>query len=332
MFLLIGCILFHIISIIVMPDWVDAKDVTLTLRGIYEEEENTLDVVVIGNSNVYRGVSPMVLWKEYGITSYSYSSPLQKVWISYYLLKEALEYQTPKVILFDVDECFDESDATEQAVRKVFDNVKMGKNKWEALQDPIFQLTNFDRFSYLFPIVRYHARWDRLKEQDFRRITLDYSNSFKGYLLSRTVKPYRKKITYMEKKNQTAVMGEKVKTYLEKMIQLCKENGIQMVLIELPCITSWSYEKSMAMEQFAKEHEVPFLDLNKKEDIGINWETDTEDEGQHLNLSGAEKVSSYLGKYLLENYSLPDHREEPSFQKWHEDYERYEREKNQKCQ
>ena len=40
---------------------------------------------------------------------------------------------------------------------------------------------------------------------------------------------------------------------------------------------------------------------------------DTYDAGLHLNLSGAEKLAVYFGRYLKENYDLKDHREDPEY-------------------
>ena len=52
-----------------------------------------------------------------------------------------------------------------------------------------------------------------------------------------------------------------------------------------------------------------YIDLNYAvEDLGINWKTDTADKGDHLNLNGAQKVTTYIGSFLKENYSLEDHR------------------------
>ena len=40
------------------------------------------------------------------------------------------------------------------------------------------------------------------------------------------------------------------------------------------------------------------------QELKINWQTDSYDGGDHLNLQGAEKVTDYLGEYLKENYDF----------------------------
>lgn len=326
-FLVIGAILFQLLSIIFMPDWVDNIDVTLSLRGFYQEQENSIDVLMVGNSNVYRGVSPMILWKEHGITAYDYSSPMQKMWLSYYLIKEAYQYQKPKVILLDVDEVFYDTEAPEQSVRKVLDNLRLGKNKIEAMEDSIFHLSAFDKLTYVFPILRYHARWNQLKEKDFRRISLDYDATYKGYMPTKKVKPYSKRENgeKPKKTEHTDIIEGNSKKYLEKIIQLCKENGTELILMELPSPTTWSSEKKEAMTQYAKEHNLKFIDLNTNDQVRIDWNTDTEDGGFHLNRNGAEKVSRYLSEYLSETHRLPNHRNEEKYKNWNSDLEAYEK-------
>lgn len=325
-FFIIGIFLFNLISTILLPDWIDNSDVSLTIRGLYEEPENSLDVIFVGNSNVYRGVSPMQLWKEKGIASYDYSSPIQKVWISYYFIKECFEYQKPKVIVLDVDELFNDEQAPEQSIRKALDNMRFGKNKWEAINDPIFGHTFFDKLSYLFPIIRYHSRWDKLVARDLKRPLLSYHSTFKGYLPTKQTKGYKQKVQYMKKADRpipSETLGEKSIQYLEKIVTLCKENGTKLILMELPSLKTWSATKNEAMATYAREHDLTFLDLNTEE-VGINWDTDTEDEGFHLNKNGACKVSNYLAKHLTDFYQLPDHRQEETYQRWNEDLKKYE--------
>lgn len=106
LFIIIGLILLYILNIILLPEWVTNEGATLSTRGIYEEEKNSLDVVFVGSSNIYNGISPLEIWEETGIPSYSYGSPEQKIWLSYYAIKEVLAYQKPKIIMLDVNEAF----------------------------------------------------------------------------------------------------------------------------------------------------------------------------------------------------------------------------------
>ena len=57
--------------------------------------------------------------------------------------------------------------------------------------------------------------------------------------------------------------------------------------------------------------------------IGIDWTQDTYDKGDHLNYSGAEKVTNFLGAYLDKRYDLPDHRGDKEYASWEKSVEKY---------
>ena len=69
------------------------------------------------------------------------------------------------------------------------------------------------------------------------------------------------------------------------------------------------------------EEGITYYDLLYDTDAGIDWETDTSDEGLHLNLHGAQKLSDNLGRYLIERYGLSPKRSE----QWNRDLESYQK-------
>ena len=69
----------------------------------------------------------------------------------------------------------------------------------------------------------------------------------------------------------------------------------------------------------AQELGVPYLDGNMLE-LGIDWDRDSYDGGDHLNYYGAAKVTGWLGTYLQENASLTDCREDPDYTQWNRDF------------
>ena len=70
---------------------------------------------------------------------------------------------------------------------------------------------------------------------------------------------------------------------------------------------------------------VDYIDANYDIDkLQIDWSRDTFDGGDHLNLFGARKMTRYLGDYLRAECGLTDHREDPSYQSWHDIQDEYE--------
>lgn len=81
---------------------VNAVSPMVTYTTFYEMPPNSIDVFFMGTSHMYNGISPRYLKEHYGIDSYNLVSSMQSTAIMYFWLKEALNYQTPEVVVFDV--------------------------------------------------------------------------------------------------------------------------------------------------------------------------------------------------------------------------------------
>ena len=132
-----------------------------------------------------------------------------------------------------------------------------------------------------------------------------------------------------EKYNKYQEISRTELKYFEKIADLCKENSIELISVEFPSIQTWNNSKKEKVEQIAKDNNVRFLDLHDVlDEIGIDWSKDTGDEGYHLNISGAEKISDYLGKFLSENYEFENYKNEEVYKSWEEELVKYNEYKN----
>ena len=155
-FFLIGFLLLYVATKILIPKWITVKDnrMTYIIKGFYNEPKNSLDVVFMGNSDVYRGISPIKLWDEYGIASYNFVSSGQRMWTGYYMLLEALKYQHPKVIFFNVDELRSSNHSSFSNYRKVFDDMKLDDVKIKAIMDDeAFDFSKEKKISMFFKLL-----------------------------------------------------------------------------------------------------------------------------------------------------------------------------------
>lgn len=313
-------------SKIFTPKWIDHKGnmMTFIMKGYYEEEKNSLEVLFTGNSDVYRGISPMVLYKEYGIASYNYVSAGQRSWIAYTMLEEALKYQNPKIILFNVDELYRDNQATKGNYSKVYDNLRLSTVKLKALLDPTYDKGRVEKMYHVLPILSYHSRYNELEEKDFKYAYHDWNNPTKGMDLIAKSVPYRSKKDYMEYTEEVEELAEVNINYLNKMVKTCKDKGIELILFEVPSPDSWNYARHNRINEYAEDNNLKFIDLNLyNKEIGLNWYKDTSDGGDHLNIYGAEKTSIFLGKYLVDNYNLKDIRNDKKYEKWEKQYKEY---------
>ena len=266
----------------------------------YYKETTDHDVIFVGDCEVYENFSPITMWEDYGITSYIRGSAQQLIWQSYYLLEETLEYEKPEVVVFNVLSMKYDTPQEEAYNRMTLDGMKWSKSKVDDIRASMMEDEEFA--DYVFPILRYHSRWQELTSDDFKYLFTRRPVSQSGYYMRQTF-PKPKKLANYE-------FGENSWKYLEKMRKLCEEKGIQLILVKAPSLyPAWYDEWEDQIEEYAKTYELPyynFLDLT--DEVGIDFTKDTYDGGLHLNLSGAEKMGAYFGKILREEFQVPDRR------------------------
>lgn len=333
-FFIIGIFIFQVLTHIFVPKWLSQVDpATPRIKGIYEEEKNSLDVLVIGASDVGRGYSPVEVWNKYGITSYNLGTSNQTFSLAYYLLKETLDYQKPKVIVLDMDALFVENDAPEGEYRKLFDNMKFGKTKLEAINDKNLRIEDKDKLSYIFPLLRFHDKWNKLEKIDFQKSISKESKeiSYAGMAMSAKIKPYIDKKDYMGEKNEIANITDENLYYVDKIMELCKGNNIKVLWTEIPSSTSWSLARNKATQELANKYNVEFIDYNLqdvREKLKFDWTKHTADGGNHLNIKGAEKISKDIGEKLSNEYGCESHKKNKKIsKKWNKLSKRYQKNK-----
>ncbi|MBD5551422.1 MAG: SGNH/GDSL hydrolase family protein [Lachnospiraceae bacterium] len=292
----------------------------------YYEEEKDHDVVFIGDCEVYENFSPKVLWEDYGINSYIRGSAQQLIWQSYYLLEDTLRYEKPDVVIFNVLAMQYDKPQREAYNRMTLEGMKWSPSKVRSIRASMTGNENF--LDYVFPVLRYHSRWSEVGEEDFQYMFRKEKVSHNGYYMRVDVKPAEN----VPEGNILADyrFGENAYAYLDKMTELCKENDIQLILVKAPSLYPYWYDEwEEQMEDYAEKNGLLYINfLELTEETGLDFSQDTYDGGLHLNLSGAEKITAYLGNVLREEVGLQDRREETELAKiWQEKIALYEQEK-----
>ena len=292
----------------------------------YYEEEKDFDVIFIGDCEVYENFSPIVLWENYGINSYIRGSAEQYIWQSYYLLEDTLRYETPEVVVFNIQSLQFNESQNEAYNRMTLEGMEWSSAKVKAILASMKENEQF--LDYVFPLLRYHTRWSELTESDLTYMFEGKKVSHNGYYMRVDVRP----VTEIPPPRILGdySFGDNAWKYLEKMAALCEEKGIELLLIKAPSLyPHWYDQWDAQVEEFAEEHGlwyINFLDLI--DEIGIDYSTDTYDAGLHMNLSGAEKLANYMGQFLTDVFGLADRRGEAHLQEiWAEKIAFYEAEK-----
>ena len=309
------------------------------LIGEYYRETEGHDVLFVGDCEVYETYSPVTLWQEYGIPSWVRGSAQQTVWQSYYLLEEMLRYETPKVVVFNVLAMkYDTPESTGSDTRReaynrmTLDGMKWSESKWRAVSASMTEQEQQQEgmLTHLFPILRFHDWWRELGREDFTYLFHREAVSHNGYLMRTEAVPFAGGLP--EAPPGKPSFGENSWYYLKKLEALCRERGIQLVLVKAPNpMPVWWESWEEAIRDYAEEKGLLYLNAQAyQEEIGIDWTRDTYDGGYHLNVFGAEKTTRWLGGILAQRCGLPDRRVEPETAAlWAEKTARYEKDKQE---
>ena len=315
--------LLWLIQRLLMPKYIETNEEGLLVAEYYNYSGDN-DVLFVGDCEVYSNFSPVRIWEEYGITSAIRGSPQQLIWQSYYMIEDTLRYETPEVVVFNVLSMKYGEPQNEAYNRLALDGMKLSATKLRAAKAS--DTGDESLASYVFPLLRYHSRWSELTSEDFKYMFSTKQLSHNGYVMRVDVKPEASIPRPVPLPDYS--FSDTCWEYLDKMRTLCEENGIELVLIKAPTLSpAWYDEWDAQIRDYSEKYGLKYVNLlEKAEETGIDYSTDTFDAGLHLNLSGAEKLSVWFGKYLAENCGLKDRSGETELAaKWAEKIEYYEK-------
>ena len=257
---------------------------------LLREEPYTIDVLVLGDSESYTTFSPLQVWMGSGISSFVAGQSAQTMSEARTMLDIALEHQKPKVVLMETNMLYR-------------DTVSL-----KGIQDSFYE-----RAAVLFPVFRYHNLWKALGQ----KVNND-GEYWKGYEVHKGVKSCGNTDHYMEADSTVKQVSSVNSRILSEIRQKCEDAGAKLILYSGPSTVNYSMDKHNGIAQLAKEQNIPYLDLNlKAKELGMDWNRDSFDGGDHLNDAGSWKVSMYLTRYL-KTLHLPDHREDPAYSDWND--------------
>ena len=282
---------------------------TSTYHQFYQMKENSVDVLFLGSSVVVNALSPQEVYNSTGIRSYNLGSEQQSILLSYYWLKEALHYQTPKAVVLDTRFLFDihpqnPINTRESLTRKCIDPMKWSDVKREAVKAICETDPQQSEMSYYLTNLRFHTRWTELSEQDF--VPDEYGISeMKGYS---PIEEYgRDSYSAFEPGNDTETKMDTqpiMQDYMDRIVDICKENGIRLILISLPgnAMNDW-YNNTLV--SYAASKEVDYYNFCRKDLYeALGAELPRESTLVHANFWGAEKMSQYIGRMLRDTYGV----------------------------
>lgn len=286
----------------------------------FYSDETDCDVFFLGSSHTVMGILPMELWNDYGITSYNLANNGQWCAGDYWVLKNALDERTPRLVVLDAYAVFADEKHAEghmNYLHESFDPIPLSLTKLEAVRD---MFAEENQAEFIFPFTTYHNRWEYIDASYFERTPYYQKGAYENASTELPfVLPYdENELLPISQSNDTETIS---KTYLRKSIELCQERGIPVILTVTPFHASDELQEWVnSVYGIAETYNVPFI--NGLQEHVIDMQCDLWDEG-HLNSSGARKWTAYIGNYITENYDFSDKRIDETYASWNTDYANY---------
>lgn len=293
------------------------------------EQDADFDILFLGTSHMGYGVYPMELWNDYGIVSYNLGGHGNPLAITYWTLENALEYTSPRLVVVD---CYLLSNMVKtnsqfESVHYSLDAFPNSKIKINAVFDLLDDKYADQTFwtdesenprtpmELLWHYSIYHNRWNDLGQNDFE----SPQTHEKGAEHVIAIVPSQKSeaISTETRMEEDTVSVE----YLRKIIEDCQSRGIDVLLTYLPfAMDELHQNEANSVYDIAEYYEIDYINLFNTD--FINYETDYCDTN-HLNPSGARKLTDYLGQYITEHYDIPDQKSNELYAGWYADYADY---------
>ena len=249
-------------------------DVKMTrITGYRVEKRNSLDIVAIGNSEIYCAYAPAVMFKEYGYTSYNCGQTQQTMQETYNWLVDIFKYQNPSLIIWEIENIFEYKPL---AVQTFADNMGL-----------------FMR----------HDNWKQIGVLTSKK-GKEKARRSKGFVRIDGVEGYFGGDSYMTRTDLNITTHKKYEKYIEKIINICKKNNAELLLVKAASRV-WSNDRYNATKKIADKYNLKYLDFNTNyAETGLDLRIHTRDGGKHLNTNGAKLTTEFLGQYINDNYSI----------------------------
>lgn len=304
-------VVFVVLFVLVMQEFVTKRyDLeALPLKGYYAEKKDTIDVVVMGASEITLGYSAPEIYRQYGYTSYPYAFTINPVTLWKYELKEIEQTQHPEVLLVEINGAVyleDKYIHREGSFQRLVENMPLSMNKVRMIRD-----MSKHPIESFFPICKYHENWSEFPQEDVADI---WDLRKRGHAVLRGAQSnlYRREISsypYYPGEDEMMDLNPDAEKELRDFIAECKKSSIKHILfICYPHIMAKEeyYERQMRCNrvgQIIREEGMEYVDFDRRlDEIGLDA-GDFFDE-HHMNATGQKIFSDYLGKFLKDKYDL----------------------------
>ena len=303
-----------------------ASETRYILKNFYEQED--IETLFIGSSHVYSGYVPSILDEELEENTYLLATPLQQTDGSYYLLKEAVKNNDLKKVYVDVyvrqyqGIPQKRSDFQMSYVYCISDYMKNSIDRVEYLLNASGperyldsflvssrygnELLNIERLSSIIESKRSDSYKNDIPAEKAGRVFDKGAWLETGQIGSPNMVTSPSEYEYGPISEE--VISDYSLKYLDKMVKLCKKEGIELILITTPFSNYYiesvgNYTKFCDyMKEYAKQNDVEFQDFNLCKIEYLDLQDEDFVDVHHLSGVGAEKYSKAFAE-IMRDYS-----------------------------
>ena len=301
-------------------------------------EKDTVDAVYFGTSGVDRYWISAKAYEDYGMTVYNLTADSMPVFLYKIMIDEALAYQNPKLLIFDI-RAFGQDNLpsfVDIRGRRTMDalgifsvnRLKAAQRTMEVMKKVDEDAPDFD-ISYHLPFVKFHSKWKDSPTTN-PPFTIDNTaghdpSKSGGFVLHshysvHKVDIWNKNYGDKYKLDQYKELDPVSEQSLYEIINYTKELGIQVLFVDTPqFMNDEKLGRANTTIKILEENNVPYISYNMpgaEEKLNVTFDLKNDFyEDNHVNFYGAKKFTDSLAAYLDANYDLPDHRNDPDVQK-----------------
>lgn len=286
--------------------------------------QDNIDTLFLGSSHVFCGINTDILEEKWNEDVYLAATSVQKPDASYYLLKEAVKNHKIKRVFLDMyyHQYRDNPDErTAEQLKYIYCVSDYMNWSWDKVEF-IWNACPIESMLRAFiPAIRYGDNLldfdyiDRVvkskNHDDYRNPVIDITD--KGYRGGDINGEYTKIgegnfVTIIDTKEEPEIVIPPISDYslkyLKKIIELCKENNIELVLFTTP-MTDFivnvldNYDDfHNYVEKLAKDNKIEFLDFNLYNPNFGEFSDEMHSDDHHLNAFGAYYFSELLSECI----------------------------------
>jgi hypothetical protein len=299
------------LSYLAKPDGYNLQNI----EGFYTLKEDSLDVIYVGGSAAFVYFAPVQAWDEYGIVSYDFAADTMQLELYELMIKEILKTQNPQLIILDARPFqyragIDSQPPGEVPYRNTLTGMPLDRNKADFINRYVKQF-DADTLSYYFDLLKFHENITNFTDNNVQMMLGNYRSPYCGFYFVPDVCPFEQPDAAT---GESRSLSAETETIFNDLLDYLDSTGIDYLFTVSPYMEKKEHKMIFNyVERKITERGYGFIDCNDYiGEIGIDYSCELYNEN-HVNIFGAEKYTDFMCRYIIENYNVPNRKDDPEY-------------------